>query len=93
VKAKEMQMPYKNPEARRAYDREYKRNLRADLRSRQPMKPKARVYICFRNPHLRLPGGVQFRDGLYVTSDPKAQDVIEQGPDFGRNILRLAVVE
>ena len=50
-------LPYKDPEERRRYDREYKRRLRAQQGLTQPSQTRVRkAYICLKFPQLRLPG-------------------------------------
>jgi hypothetical protein len=80
-------LPYKDPEARRRYDREYKRRLRAQrgLTSRSP-SPVPKAYICLKFPHLRLPG-IVFRDGWFITDNPFEQATLEQHPEYGRHIF------
>jgi hypothetical protein len=83
-------LPFKDLEARRDYDRRYKRKLRAGMSN--PDQSKVRAYLCFRSPQLRLAGGVCFRDGLYVTENPTEQKVIEDSQDFGHHIFRLKIL-
>ena len=80
-------MPYKDPEGRRRYDREYKRCLRAQrgLTSRG-QTPVRKAYICRKAPHLRLPGMV-FQDGWLISDNPEEQAMIEQHPSYGGRSL------
>ena len=75
-------MPYKDPEERRRYDREYKRRLRGQQGLSQPgQTPVRKAYICLKFPQLRLLPGIVFLDGWLVTDDPEVQARIEQDPD------------
>jgi hypothetical protein len=84
---KEHLVPYKDPEKRRRYDREYKRRMRAQqgLTNRGQTRGR-KAYICLRVPHLRLPG-IAFQDGWFVTDKPEEQARIEQNPSYGREIF------
>jgi hypothetical protein len=80
-------VPYKDPETRRRYDREYKRRLRAQKRLTHPGQTGVRkAYICLKFPHLRLPG-IAFRDGWFITDKRDEQAKIEQHPSYGREIF------
>jgi hypothetical protein len=84
-------LPYKDPEQRRRYDREYKRRLRARLDLIKPGPTWGRkAYLCLRFPHLRLEGLV-FRDGWFITADPEEQAIIEQNQAYGQQIVSWRV--
>jgi hypothetical protein len=85
-------VPYKNRDVGRAYDRLYKQERRraASVFARRPIEPRA--YICHRHPNFRLPGGISFHEGILVTADPAVQDAVEQSPEFGPVIFRVALV-
>ena len=85
-------MPYKDPEQRREYDRRYKREKRRGASRSTPRPTEVRAYICHRYPNFRLPGGVSFHEGLLVTADPAVQDAVEQSPEFGQVMFRVALV-
>uniref|UniRef100_A0A7C5ER33 Uncharacterized protein n=1 Tax=Desulfobacca acetoxidans TaxID=60893 RepID=A0A7C5ER33_9BACT len=85
-------MPFKDPERRRAYDRRYKQERRRVASLSAPRPTEVRAYICHRHPHFRLPGGVSFHEGILVTADPRVQDAVEQSPEFGQVIFRVALV-
>mgnify|MGYP000129697378 CR=1 FL=1 len=85
-------MPYKDPERRRAYDRRYKQERRRAASGSGSRPAEVRAYICQRYPHLRLPGGVSFHEGLLVTADPAVQEAVEQSPEFGQDVFRLALI-
>jgi hypothetical protein len=71
-------LPYKDPEVRKEFHRQYKRRWRA-LRANR--LKKFRAYICSRFPNIAV-GGARFTGGLLVTNSPAVQAAIEQGPDF-----------
>ena len=80
-------MPYKDPEKRRIFQREYQRRRRAKeglTNLRQTLTTKA--YICFKAPQLRLPG-IAFRFGFFVTDQPEVQAIIERDPLYGKDIF------
>ena len=80
-------MPYKDPEVRRRYDREYKQRLRAQQGLIKPgQTPGRKAYICLKFPHLRLLG-IAFRDGWFVTDDPEEQARIEEDQAYGKQIF------
>jgi hypothetical protein len=85
-------MPYKDPDRRREYDRRYKQERRRAASRSAPRPAEVRVYVCSRFPHLRLSGGVQFESGLLVSADPAVQDVVEESPEFGQVIFRVALI-
>jgi hypothetical protein len=74
-------MPYKDPDKRRTYQREYKRrqrssekisNLRRQTLSIQAktwltssQTLKRKAYICPKIPHYRLPG-IAFKNGIFI---------------------------
>ena len=80
-------MPYKDPEERRRYDREYKRRLRGQKGLTNPgQTPVRKAYICLRFPDLPLPA-ISFRDGWFITDNPEEQARIEQSPLYGNVIF------
>ena len=84
-------MPYKDPETRRRYDREYKQRLRAQRGLTNPdQTPGRKAYICLKVPHLRLPG-IAFRDGWFITDDPAKQAKIEENQAYGQWIFSWRV--
>ena len=84
-------MPYKDPETRRRYDREYKRRIRAQQGLVQPGQTRGRkAYICLRYPHLPM-SGLSFRDGWFITADPLEQATIEQDQAYGQFIFSWRV--
>jgi len=100
-------MPYKDPEKRRTYQREYKRRQRAGERmsnlGRQtlsnPKKSflsesqtvKRKAYICQKLPSYRLSGLIQFKNGLFVTDQPEEQEMIESDLLYGEEIFSWSV--
>jgi hypothetical protein len=85
-------MPYKDPERRRAYDRRYKQERRRAASQSATRGGKPQGYLCYRHPNFRLPGGVSFHEGILVTADPRVQDAVEQSPEFGQVIFRVALL-
>ncbi len=85
-------MPYKDPERRREYDRRYKQERRRAASRCAPRPAEVRAYLCHRHPNFRLPGGISFHEGILVTADPAVQDVVEESPEFGQVIFRVALV-
>lgn len=81
-------MPYKDPEKRRTFHREYKRRRRAELA--HPLT-KFRVYICPQIPFLRVGPGISFENGFFVTDCPESQNMVEANREFGRHIFPLAL--
>ena len=80
-------MPYKDPEERRRYDREYKRRLRGQKSvTNSGQAPVRKAYICFKFPELKLPG-IPFHNGWFVTDNPEEQARIEQKPLYGIEIF------
>jgi len=84
-------LPYKDPEKRRSFHREYQRRRRAKEGLTNPCRPlMSKAYICLKIPHLRLPG-IVFTGGLFVTDQPYEQAVIEQDPMYGNGIFSWVV--
>jgi hypothetical protein len=81
-------MPYKDPERRRQFDREYKRNMRQKTALSSPscQSQIRKAYLCIQVPHLRLPGAI-FKGGLFVTDDPRIQAEIEADSAYGTHIF------
>jgi hypothetical protein len=83
-----MLMPFKDPEKRREYHRQYKRRQRARLTN--PGNPVRKCYVCPDIPglvlHLRA-----FRNGFYITDDPGDQAIIEGHQYYGWHIFAFQV--
>ena len=80
-------MPYKDPEKRRIFQREYQRRRRAKAGLTNPCRPiTTKAYVCFKAPQLRLPG-VAFKFGIFVTDQPNEQAMIEQDTLYGKEIF------
>lgn len=80
-------MPYKDPEKRRIFQREYQRRRRAKAKLTNHCGPvMSKAYICFKAPQLRLPG-IAFKFGFYVTDQPDDQAMIERDPMYGKDIF------
>jgi hypothetical protein len=80
-------LPYNDPETKRAYDREYKKRLRARAGLSQPRLTQGRkAYICFHYPGLRIEH-LTFQNGWLITNDPEEQALIEADPDYGKLIF------
>ena len=90
-------MPYKDPEKRRTYQREYKRRQRGNCQTLSnprltPSKTvKRKVYICQKLPSYRLNGLIQFKNGLFVTDQPEEQKRIESDLLYGEEIFSWSV--
>ena len=82
-------MPYKDPEKRREYQREYKRRQRAGLSN--PGEPVTKCYFSLDDPELNLGHGVEFGERYYFTADPEEQDFIESHEGYGEYILSWEV--
>jgi len=99
-------MPYRDPEKRRIYQREYKRYQRAKGKMSNPVcqtrsnplkacqifsqSAKRKAYLCPKIPNLRLPG-IVFKNGFFVTDRPEEQSVIESDPLYGEEIVSWLV--
>jgi hypothetical protein len=99
----ERKMPYKDPEKRRAYQRDYKRRQRALKKLSNPVRQtqsnpkevyktsgqtgKRKAYICLKIPSHRMPRIIQFKNGLFVTDQPEDQEIIESDPLYGKEIF------
>jgi hypothetical protein len=83
-------LPYKNPEKRRQFDREYKQKIRKAQGKISPLRA-FKIYLCVRFPNLHLPGGTYFYNGFLITDDPTVQAQAERHPEFGRHIFPLAL--
>ena len=80
-------MPYKDPEKRRIFQREYQRRRRAKEGLTNPCRPiMSKAYVCFKVPQLRLPG-IAFKFGFFVTDQPDVQAIIEGDPLYGKDIF------
>jgi len=82
-------MPYKDPEKRRQFQKEYKRKWRKAQARINPLKG-FKIYLCVRFPNLRVAPGY-FTDGFLITNRPDIQAAVERDPEFGRNIFPLAL--
>jgi hypothetical protein len=73
-------MPYKDPERRREFQREYKRKWR---KAQEKINPLCgfKIYICPRFPYLRV-GRDQFRESFLITDSPETQGEVERHPEF-----------
>lgn len=99
-------MPYRDPEKRRIYQREYKRYQRAKgkmsnpvcqtmsnpLKAVQTLSQSAnmKAYLCPKIPNLRLPG-IVFKNGFFVTDRPEEQAIIESDQLYGEEVFSLLV--
>ena len=61
----------------------------ACLAPRQTVKRK--VYICLKLPSYRLPGLIQFKNGLFVTDQLEEQERIESDLLYGEEIFSWMV--
>jgi hypothetical protein len=77
-------MPYKDPERRREYHRQYKRRQREGLSN--PGKTLIKCYLCLDFPDVVLGGGLAFKNGFYLTNNPEYQAIIERHEYYGRHI-------
>ena len=85
-------MPYKDPDKRRQYQREYKRAQRARDRLYSPgQSGGVKAYVCWKIPNYRLPG-IVFKNCLFVTSDPEEQACIEADELYSIDIFELRLV-
>jgi hypothetical protein len=81
-------MPFKDPEKRRQFQREYKRKWRKAQEKIHPLEG-FRIFICPRFPGLNI--GLSSFEGGFIISN--RNDVIEQvlrHPEYGRFIFGLA---
>lgn len=81
-------MPYKDPERRRQFHREYKKQWR---RKQPNSSGQFKAYICPHNPCLRVGPGLVFENGFLVTNRRDAQAMIEGHAAFGRHIFKIAL--
>jgi hypothetical protein len=82
-------VPYKDPEKRRQFQKEYKRKWRAAQAKNHPFKG-VKVYLCARFPSLNV-GLASFDGGFLITGRRDVQLQVERHPEFGRFIIPLAV--
>lgn len=82
-------MPFKDAEARRAYQRQYKRRQRQIQRKIKPFLG-FRAYVCPRFPGLGV-GLANFQGGFLITNRIDVQRQVERHPEFGVHIFRLAL--
>jgi hypothetical protein len=80
-------LPYKDPEKRRIFQRDYQRRRRAKAGLTNPCQTlTTKAYVCLKVPQLRLPG-IAFKFGFFVTDQPDEQAMIEQDPLYGKDIF------
>lgn len=80
-------MPYKDPEKRRIFQREYQRRRRAKAKLSNGCRPLMnKAYVCFKAPQLQLLG-IAFKFGFFVTDQPDVQAMIERNPMYGKEIF------
>lgn len=82
-------MPYKDPEKRRQFQREYKRKWRKDQKKINPLRA-FKAYVCPRFPGVSV-GLASFVGGFLITDRPAVQRQIERNPEFGVHIFPLAL--
>lgn len=82
-------MPYKDPEKRRTFHREYKRKWRQVHTKNQPLKG-VKIFICARFPDLNL-GLASFVGGFLITSRDDVVERILRDPDFMRFIFPISM--
>jgi hypothetical protein len=82
-------VPYKDPERRRQFHREYKRKWRKAQEKINPLRG-FKIYVCVRFPQLRV-GRDQFRDSFLITDNPEVQAQVEEHREFGKLIFPLAM--
>jgi len=82
-------VPYKDPEKRRQFQREYKRRQRQTLKKIKPFLG-FRAYVCPRFPGLGV-GLAHVDGGLLITNRPAVQAQVERHPEYGRHIFPLAL--
>ena len=96
-------MPYKDPEERRTYQREYKRRQRAAARGANPncqpwsnpgrarqtgsQTVKRKAYLCPKVPNYRIAGVGAFKNGFLITELTEEQRRIESDPLYGEEIF------
>jgi hypothetical protein len=75
-------MPYKDPERKREYQKDYRARLR-EAKARAQSPPARRVYFCSRYPSLKIGNSIKFVDSFFVTSCPEQQRLIESFEGYG----------
>ena len=82
-------MPYADPEKRRQFQREYKRQRR---RAQEVVNPLLgfKIYICPRFPFLWMTRE-QFNGGFLITNNPETQAEVEAHSEFARHIFPLLI--
>jgi len=83
-------VPYKDPEARRQYDRDYKKRCRAQEAINKATLTPRKAYLWFQRPHQRW-AGIAFVDGWFITADPEKQATIEANELYGKEIFSWRV--
>jgi hypothetical protein len=80
-------MPYKDPEKKRKYHREYRRRQRDREGLTSPNQTQVvKAYICWGMPNFRLPG-IAFKNCLFVTANPEEQARIEADELYGVDVF------
>lgn len=82
-------MPYKDPEKRRTFHREYKRKYRTQGKI-NPLRG-FKVYVCPSFPDFRLIARAHFNNGFLITNDVSVQAQVEAHREFGRRIFALVL--
>jgi hypothetical protein len=82
-------MPYKDPDKRREYHRQYKQRQRTGLST--PVNPVTKCYFCLDDPELKIGDGVEFYERYLFTNDPEVQDLIEDHKGYGEYIVSWRV--
>lgn len=71
-------MPFKDPEQRRLYHKNYMRRRRAGVKP----SPGVKVYVCEHYPFYAI-GKIKFQHGRFVTDRPEEQALVEGSDWFG----------
>lgn len=84
-------MPYKDPDKRRAYHKEYMRRRRAGVKPESapllspglnPLKPEMRTYVCKQYPFLRI-RNLKFFAGVLTVDNEEDIKLVESQDWFG----------
>jgi hypothetical protein len=83
-------VPYKDPERRRQFQKEYKRQQRR--KAQEAVNPLLgfKIYVCPRFPFLWV-GREQFVNGLLVTNNPQTQAEVAVHSYFAKHIIPVLV--
>ena len=79
-------MPYKDPEKRRRFHKEYKRRWRRAQEIIDPLRG-VRIYLCVRFPTLHIPGATSSFNSFLITGDPQIQAQVEEHPEYAVTIF------